>query len=69
VVADLRAGIPLSVEGLAITGRDLIRAGHRPGPHFGEVLDRLLREVQEDPSRNQTDWLLGRAEGILASLP
>jgi tRNA nucleotidyltransferase (CCA-adding enzyme) len=67
VAADLRSGIPLGVDGLAITGRDLIRAGHRPGPHFGEVLDMLLKEVQEEPARNQAPWLLQRAEALLTS--
>jgi tRNA nucleotidyltransferase (CCA-adding enzyme) len=68
VASDLRSGVPLGVEALVLTGRDLIQAGHRPGPHFGDVLEALLREVQEDPARNQTTWLLRRAETLLATL-
>jgi len=68
VTSDLRSGVPLGVEALALTGRDLIQAGHRPGPHFGDVLEALLREVHEDPARNQTPWLLRRAESLLAAM-
>lgn len=66
VLADLRSGIPLSVEHLAISGRDLIRAGHRPGPHFGKLFEVLLQDVQEEPSRNEVEWLLDRAHRLLA---
>jgi len=66
VRADLRRGIPLAPAELAISGRDLIQAGHRPGPAFGRVLERLLLEVLARPERNETPWLLRRAEEILA---
>lgn len=65
VRADLRAGIPLAPAELAISGRDLIRAGHRPGPAFGRVLDHLLQQVVARPERNDPVWLLRRAEELL----
>lgn len=49
---------PLTVGDLAVTGRDLITLGHRPGPWFGEVLAGLLEEVLDDPSRNEREILL-----------
>jgi tRNA nucleotidyltransferase (CCA-adding enzyme) len=57
----LRGGPALSVSDLAIDGRDLIRLGLRPGPHFGRILDRLLGLVLDDPSRNRSEILEGHA--------
>jgi tRNA nucleotidyltransferase (CCA-adding enzyme) len=45
---------------LAVTGRDLIAAGMKPGPHMGVVLNGLLQLVLEDPSCNNKEYLLGR---------
>lgn len=56
----LKRGDCLSLKGLAITGRDLIGDGMRPGKDMGELLERLLEEVLKDPSRNQKEWLLER---------
>lgn len=57
-----RKDIPLTTGELAFSGRDLIRMGHRPGPHFGELLDHLLELVLEDPDRNTPPVLSGAAE-------
>ncbi len=64
--ADLRSGVPLGTGELAISGRDLIRAGYRPGPAFGTVLSRLLDEALADPSKNEPLPLLRRAEVLMA---
>jgi tRNA nucleotidyltransferase (CCA-adding enzyme) len=64
---ELASGLPLATGELALTGRDLIRAGHRPGPAFGRVLDRLLTEVLDDRLPNETLPLLARAETLLAA--
>lgn len=48
---------PLTVGDLAVDGRDLIRLGLKPGPHFGRILEGLLDSVLEDPRRNTTDAL------------
>jgi len=49
---DLRAGVPVSLGGLAIAGRDLIALGWSPGPGIGSTLRALLEAVWEDPSLN-----------------
>jgi tRNA nucleotidyltransferase (CCA-adding enzyme) len=54
---ELSAGHPLTVGDLALTGRDLIRMGLKPGPHFGQILDALLDRVLTDPSLNAPDAL------------
>lgn len=65
--AVLRTSPPLEVAELALDGRDLIRLGLRPGPHFGEILEGLLSWVLEDPARNDKALLeeeaLRRAAG------
>jgi tRNA nucleotidyltransferase (CCA-adding enzyme) len=54
-----RAGRPpLSLEALAVDGRDLIRQGLKPGPLFGGILDRLMDQVLEDPDLNDRETLL-----------
>jgi tRNA nucleotidyltransferase (CCA-adding enzyme) len=55
------AGAAFSVSDLAIGGADLVKAGLRPGPLFGEILRALLDEVIEDPTRNEVERLLERA--------
>ena len=61
VVAAIRAAQdPLTLQDLAVNGNDLIAAGVRPGPDVGEVLQRLLAEVLEDPQRNTKEYLLSR---------
>ena len=61
-----RSGVPLSVDELALDGRDLIRMGFKPGPTFGEVLRHLLELVLEDPARNDPELLAGEARRRLA---
>jgi len=53
---------PLSVGELAIGGKDLVRMGSRPGPHFGKILEALLEQVLDDPSRNEPGYLTRQAE-------
>jgi len=61
VVAAIHAAKdPLTLQDLAVNGNDLIAAGVRPGPDVGEVLQRLLAEVLEDPQRNTKGYLLSR---------
>jgi len=51
---------PLALKDLAVKGEDLIAAGVRPGPDLGEVLQRLLGEVLDDPAKNTKEYLLSR---------
>ena len=61
VVEAIRAARdPLTLKDLAVHGEELITAGVRPGPDVGEMLQRLLSEVLEDPARNSKDHLLAR---------
>lgn len=56
---------PISVGMLAIKGTDLIETlGMAPGPIIGAILDVLLAEVIEDPSRNVRETLLERATAL-----
>lgn len=50
----------VSLKELAVTGRDLIAEGVKPGPQIGEILDVLLKEVIEEPERNEKAYLLAR---------
>jgi len=49
---------------LAIGGKDLIDIGILPGKIMGEILNRLLEEVLEDPKRNERGLLLARAKQL-----
>jgi tRNA nucleotidyltransferase (CCA-adding enzyme) len=63
VVAAIRgARDPLTLKDLAVRGEDLITAGVRPGPDVGDMLQRLLGDVLEDPRRNSRDHLLARVQ-------
>jgi tRNA nucleotidyltransferase (CCA-adding enzyme) len=62
--AELRTAPPLSVGELAIGGNDLIKAGLKPGPRFGRILDALLDRVLEDPALNRADTLLELAREL-----
>jgi tRNA nucleotidyltransferase (CCA-adding enzyme) len=54
---ELASGVALDVGSLALSGRDLIRMGLKPGPHFGTILDALLERVLEEPEANVKDRL------------
>lgn len=65
----LRAGDPLTVRELEISGRDLINHwGLTPGPLIGKVLNQLLELVLEDPRLNEREKLLEAAGAILRKL-
>jgi tRNA nucleotidyltransferase (CCA-adding enzyme) len=55
---------PHRLRDLAVNGSDLIALGYEPGPALGRALDRLLREVVDDPSRNERETLLRRAREL-----
>ena len=54
-------GDAIDLGSLAVDGDDLRRAGIPAGPGLGKILQALLAGVLEEPSRNQTDWLLQEA--------
>lgn len=51
-------GDPLGRGDLAVSGRDLIGAGVRPGKDLGEILERMLEDVLTEPSHNTREYLL-----------
>jgi tRNA nucleotidyltransferase (CCA-adding enzyme) len=51
----------VSLKELKINGKDLIATGLKPGRELGEILDRLLAEVLEEPEFNDRDKLLSLA--------
>lgn len=47
-----------TLKDLAVTGRDLMAAGMKPGPQLGRTLTALLEFVLEDPGKNTKEYLL-----------
>lgn len=58
----LERGECTSLKTLAVSGRDLIKAGHPAGPALGALLERLLDCVLKDPTLNTKEKLLETAE-------
>ncbi len=52
----------VSLKSLAVNGSDLIKAGWKPGKELGEVLQKLLELVLEQPQCNTAEILLAEAE-------
>ena len=52
------AGDCISLKTMAVTGRDLIEAGMKPGRELGVVLNHLFNQVVEHPEYNTKEYLL-----------
>ncbi|MBR4544066.1 MAG: HD domain-containing protein [Lachnospiraceae bacterium] len=50
----------MSLKSLAVKGADLITAGVKPGPGMGEILQKMLEDVIEEPSHNDREYLMSR---------
>jgi tRNA nucleotidyltransferase (CCA-adding enzyme) len=48
----------VSLKDLAISGKDLIEEGYKPGPELGQILNELLMLVLENPQCNTREYLL-----------
>ena len=59
----------VSIRQLAVSGRDLINAGMKPGPDMGRILNQLLEAVLDDPSLNTPEQLLALAEQLSEKVP
>lgn len=52
---------PFSISDLKVTGTDVMETLNiKPGPKVGEILNNLFREVLEDASKNNREYLLER---------
>ena len=51
---------------LAVTGRDLIDTGMKPGRELGEMLQQLLELVLEHPEQNTREQLLEKVKELSA---
>jgi len=56
------AGEAVSLKDLAISGKDLIALGYKPGPQLGETLKGLLDVVLEAPEKNTVEILTEMAK-------
>lgn len=50
----------LALKDLAVTGKDLIDAGMKPGKELGETLEEMLEHVLEYPEDNQKEILMNK---------
>lgn len=65
----LSEGAALSVRDLAVRGGDLMKElGIGPGREIGQILERLLEIVTEEPTKNEREALLDEARKVLAEL-
>ena len=55
----------LSINDLAVNGKDLLNEGYSPGPEIGRMLNELFECVLDDPSMNDREILLNRIRGGL----
>jgi hypothetical protein len=53
-----------SLKDLAVSGKDLIALGIKPGKHLGIILKELFETVVDDPAQNSREKLLEIAEKI-----
>ncbi len=55
----------ISLKQLAVTGRDMIALGIKPGRQIGEILALLLEQVMKEPGKNERTYLLEQAEAYI----
>ena len=48
----------LSLKDLSVSGKDLLARGLKPGKELGEILQRMLADVLENPAHNRKEYLL-----------
>ncbi|PIR80302.1 MAG: hypothetical protein COU25_00760 [Candidatus Levybacteria bacterium CG10_big_fil_rev_8_21_14_0_10_35_13] len=57
---------PFSINDLKIDGNDIMKVLQiKPGPKVGEILQKLFEEVDEDLSKNNKEYLLGRIKNLI----
>jgi tRNA nucleotidyltransferase (CCA-adding enzyme) len=64
-VEEQLAPAPFSITDLAIDGNDIMKELHiKPSRQIGEILQKLFEEVDEDLSKNNREYLLGKIKTI-----
>lgn len=58
------SGDCIRLKDMAVTGKDLLEAGRKPGPEIGTVLNALFQEVLQFPEHNNKDYLMNLAEKL-----
>ena len=58
----INRGDCLSIRELAVTGRDLMDMGIKPGPGLGNILDKMFEDVLDEPLHNTKEWLLSQID-------
>lgn len=58
----------ISLKELKVNGRDLIEAGLKPGKELGNILNRLLAAVLENPELNQYEILMDLAKRMMKDI-
>ncbi len=61
----LKDGDCIRLKDMAVTGRELIDAGMKPGPEMGTVLNRLFQLVLEKPECNNREYLMKSADQFI----
>lgn len=59
-----RAGDCIRLKDMAVTGRELIAAGRKPGPELGVLLNSLFEEVLACPECNDREYLMELAKKL-----
>jgi len=59
-----RAGDCIRLKDMAVTGRELIAAGRKPGPELGVLLNSLFEEVLACPEYNDREYLMELAKKL-----
>lgn len=55
----------ISLKQLRLTGKDLIALGVSPGPQIGDILNQALKQVLDEPEKNEREYLMGFAQKVL----
>jgi tRNA nucleotidyltransferase/poly(A) polymerase len=65
ILGELDQKPALSLRDLQVTGKDLmVELGMPPGPAIGQMLERLLERVLDDPTQNEKKQLLSLAQEL-----
>ena len=52
------------IKDLKVNGGELIKLGIKPGPQMGDILQKMLDMVIEDPEKNDRDYLLEQVKNL-----